>query len=1071
MLLFAQLVHCFACHFGEKAPVVCGKSCIHPQQKNIRQYIFCVYTCSASCKRSNSLNLASNPKEKSTYIRAHAYAQEVCMQSVSLSQRFRESSSSLQIALSKAAKCLLLSCSVLAIPASAQTATTTTLTITNSGSAVTTITSGTVITLTATVKAGSTLVMPGQVEFCDAEAQYCEDTHRLAVAQLTATGTAVYKFRPGGGSHSYKAVFLGTKTYAGSSSSDSSLDVIGPFPSVTGISLSATSASSLTLTARVSGSSSSGSPSPTGTVSFLDTSSSNAVLATAPLSVATSGLGFANEFTLPYGPGAVADFNQDGIPDIVEAGLNYQLATLLGKGDGTFAAPMNSGSVGADPSGIAVADFNGDGLPDVAAVGAYDEQVNVDLGNGDGTFASSLTEPAVCDDSQQMLGCNVIFITVGDFNGDGIPDLVVSGGGVPFIGIQYVEVLLGNGDGTFGGPITVENPDNTPVSVAVGDFNGDGIADLAVVHQTPDSISIYLGKGDGTFASGPSLTPGTTPSTIATGDFNGDGILDLAVANAGSHDVSIFLGNGDGTFTSVSPTLPTGSSTPTLPPGSSTSSITVSDFNRDGISDIAVSDQSGYISIFLGKGDGTFTALDNEVNAGASGWIASADFNGDGLPDLAVGSPVVLPGLDVGGAVLLTQFGDAAIATATNVSIPSGSPLAEASYSGDTNFKQSASGTVTLAAPLPIIETPVPGAFLYPGNNTFTWSAGIGVSQYKLDLGTGGAGSSDLYAGASTTALTAIVPLPTFPFNGATITATLYSYISGTWQSTAVTYGEPLAPALITPTPGLQLSGSSVTFAWSPGGGDVTGYTLTVGTKYPGSYDIYASPTITSTSATVTGIPTSGIPIYVRLRYMMNGTWYTLNYTYTASGTEAPPALITPAPGSHLSSGTVTFTWSPGSGVTDDQLLVSTEWPGGDNIYASPVGTATSATATGLPTDGVNLYVTLRYKLNDVWTDLNYTYTADGTTAPPAMLTPAPGSQLTGSSQTFTWSPGSGVTEYELNIGTYGPDYFNVYGSPRITSTSVTVPDLPTDGKPLYVNLHYEINGVWNVINYTYTAQ
>ncbi len=115
-------------------------------------------------------------------------------------------------------------------PAFGQSATTTTLSVSNGGSAVTSVQAGTVLTLTATVVSGSTPVTPGQVAFCDASVNYCTDIHQLGLAQLTTNGTAVYKFRPGGGNHSYKAVFLGTHTYSGSSSSASLLDVTGPFP-------------------------------------------------------------------------------------------------------------------------------------------------------------------------------------------------------------------------------------------------------------------------------------------------------------------------------------------------------------------------------------------------------------------------------------------------------------------------------------------------------------------------------------------------------------------------------------------------------------------------------------------------------------------------------------------------------------------------------------------------------------------------------------------------------------------------------------------------------------------------
>jgi len=117
-------------------------------------------------------------------------------------------------------------------PAAAQgkPSTTTALAISSVSGPVTTVTSGTVVTLTATVKAGSTALTTGQVNFCDASAQYCTDTHLIGTAQLTSAGTAVMKFRPGIGNRSYKAVFVGTNAYAVSSSGASALAVTGTIP-------------------------------------------------------------------------------------------------------------------------------------------------------------------------------------------------------------------------------------------------------------------------------------------------------------------------------------------------------------------------------------------------------------------------------------------------------------------------------------------------------------------------------------------------------------------------------------------------------------------------------------------------------------------------------------------------------------------------------------------------------------------------------------------------------------------------------------------------------------------------
>jgi hypothetical protein len=158
-------------------------------------------------------------------------------------------------------------------------ATTTTLAVTSAGSPVTSVSSASMVTLTATVGAGSTAVTAGQVNFCDATAAYCEDIHILGSAQLTSAGTAVLNFIPGIGSHSYKAVFAGTSSNAKSASNASPLQVTGSFASTNTIAQSGV-AGNYTLTATVAGQ---GPLAPTGTVSFLDTSNANSSLGTAAL--------------------------------------------------------------------------------------------------------------------------------------------------------------------------------------------------------------------------------------------------------------------------------------------------------------------------------------------------------------------------------------------------------------------------------------------------------------------------------------------------------------------------------------------------------------------------------------------------------------------------------------------------------------------------------------------------------------------------------------------------------------------------------------------------------------------
>ena len=230
-----------------------------------------------------------------------------------------------------------------------------------------------------------------------------------------------------------------------------------------------------------------------------------------------------------------------------------------------------------------------------------------------GTGFSSTTSPGT--------GSGPFAVAVGDFNGDGRADLAVANNGS-----NSVTILLGNGGGTF---VVASSPStgSSPRAIAVGDFNGDGRLDLAVANQFSNTVSILLGNGDGTFFATASPGTGSQPRAIAVGDFNKDGRADLAVANIGSNAVSILLGNGDGTF--VLAALPS--------TGVSPWSVAIGDFNSDGNADLAVANAgSNSVSILLGHGNGTFTATTSPNTGTNPQSVVVGDFNGDGLPDLAV---------------------------------------------------------------------------------------------------------------------------------------------------------------------------------------------------------------------------------------------------------------------------------------------------------------------------------------------------------------------------------------------------------------------------------------------------
>ena len=228
-----------------------------------------------------------------------------------------------------------------------------------------------------------------------------------------------------------------------------------------------------------------------------------------------------------------------------------------------------------------------------------------------------------------------------DFNGDGIPDLAVSN-----MGSNTISIFLGNGNGTFQ-PHVDYAAGIGPWNLAVADFNNDGKLDLAVINSgcptngatcSGETVGIYLGNGDGTFQT-PALT---FPSydlifdDFAVGDFNADGKVDLAFSAVGPTGglAVIYLGNGDGTFTA-------GNQYSFGPVSSSgVPNIVAEDFNGDGKLDLAISQSSHALNVsnavvFLGNGDGTFQNAVTYATAAGAGVIAAGDFNGDGIPDLA----------------------------------------------------------------------------------------------------------------------------------------------------------------------------------------------------------------------------------------------------------------------------------------------------------------------------------------------------------------------------------------------------------------------------------------------------
>jgi Bacterial Ig-like domain (group 3)/MBG domain (YGX type)/FG-GAP-like repeat len=709
-----------------------------------------------------------------------------------------------------------------AVPLEAQQPSTTALAITSNGTPTVSIVQGTVATLTATVSQAGSPVALGQVAFCDAAAPFCTDAHLLGTSQLTTSGTAVFRFTPAIGAHSYKAIFRGTNSFTTSSSTAGTLTVTGTYSTTTTIS-SSEAPGAYTLNAVVS----SRTGSPTGTVSFVDTTNGGALLATSPLGTVTAGSINFSSAPSPTVSGvatAAGDFNNDGLADLVTIDNIGNLNIGLGNGDGTFRqlTPTQPFSYTYIES-IVTADFNSDGNLDLAVVGSSNN-VTILLGHGDGTFSVAAT-PAT--------GQFPVAMTVADWNMDGIPDIAITNDRS-----NNVTILLGQGDGTFVAAPTSPATNNGPALIATGDFNGDDKPDFIVVTLTDYKATAFLGNGDGTFtAVAQTAASGFDVDTIAVADFNGDGKADFAINVLNS--VSIFLGNGDGTFTAGT-SIPT----PLLNgfPSNIPTSMKVGDVNGDGIPDLAfVSANSNAVigpTVLLGKGDGTFT-LFGPFSGTYSDSLTVADFNGDGYSDLAsiqgyVGNTPL--------GILLAQNTVTASATANSISLAGvGTHQIEASYGGDSSFTPSTSATVGLVArtlPPTLTLSAAPPSNTYGNQAVFTASlTPSGAPNPSTDgesvtffNGASSLGSAPLASG------TASFNFSSLPSGNATITAhyagdtnflaassNAVSYNVG-HATPVITWIAPLVIAYGTPLSANSLKVSASTpgaFVYTPAGGTI----------------------------------------------------------------------------------------------------------------------------------------------------------------------------------------------------------------------------------------------------------
>jgi hypothetical protein len=269
-------------------------------------------------------------------------------------------------------------------------------------------------------------------------------------------------------------------------------------------------------------------------------------------------------------------------------------------------------------------------------------------------------------------------------------------------------------------------------------------------------------------------------------------------------------------------------------------------------------------------------------------------------------------------------------------------------------------------------------------------------------------------------------------------------------------------PAAMTSPAGGSSISNPASFTWSTGSG-VLEYWLDVGTSAGGT-QIYTASQGLATTRSVTGIPTNGVTVHVRLWSRLASGWTSVSYTYI--GGSSPATMLSPTPGSSLVSTTTAFTWTPGTAVSQIWLSVGTT-PGGTQIYNASQGTATSRTVSGLPHLGVPLYARLWSFRSGSWSSIDYTYTSVDHRSRLAL--PSAGGTLPGSTATFRWTAGSGVTQRWLYLGT-SVGAANLYNADLQTLAERTISGLPTNGSTLYARLFSRINGSWVHVDSSFRA-
>lgn len=338
---------------------------------------------------------------------------------------------------------------------------------------------------------------------------------------------------------------------------------------------------------------------------------------------------------------AAADFDADGTLDLaVSTPTNNTVTLLWGNGDGTFRTGPQFVTA-QYPGRPAIADLNGDGFPDLAFPCWYGQAVSLLLSAGPGTFVDggTIATPNGCSG-----------VGAGDLDGDGDADLAFADG-------NSVRTAAGDGTGSFGAPVTIEDTGSYVYRVRVADLDGDGRTDVA--YSGFAGVTLRLGDGSGGFAVRGPLNPGVGVGDFATGDLDGDGVPELVTANGSS--ASILPGLAGSNWGAPQH----------LPAGYDNRALALADLNLDGRLDGVLCSYNGAtVSILLGNGRGRLGGGKMVATGFAPARLAFADFDFDGSSDL------VAPDAGANRVVLMHGDGRGGFSFSTALDVPQ--PVANA---------------------------------------------------------------------------------------------------------------------------------------------------------------------------------------------------------------------------------------------------------------------------------------------------------------------------------------------------------------------------------------------------------